>query len=190
MQIYELQVFMWALDIMERQHRGQHRRVSNDGYIHHCLRVSSAARQYQCQPEVVVAALLHDVIKDTNMTEAQLRRAFTGVGPERLTTAVVDLVVTVTKKKKGHSAASFYEAIANSTNASQLKMIDRTDNMLEMSRWAAGASAKDRAWMEAYFTRTREQMRVIVPVVKASNPPILAEYYASIIELGEALRVQ
>lgn len=71
-----------------RAHKGQTRR-SGEPYLSHPLEVANLLADMKLDTRTLVAALLHDVLEDTEVTAAELRENF---GPE-----VADLVEGVTK---------------------------------------------------------------------------------------------
>lgn len=73
-------------------HRRQKRKYTNEPYIKHPMAVSSIVGEFVPEIHVIQAALLHDVVEDTDVTEADLRELF----PQR----VVDLVMEVTDVSK------------------------------------------------------------------------------------------
>lgn len=77
-------------------HRGQ-RRKDGQAYISHPVRVARLLGAAGYGPEVVAAALLHDVVEDTPATLAEVRQAF---GPR-----VALLVAGVTEDPALHGAA-------------------------------------------------------------------------------------
>jgi GTP diphosphokinase / guanosine-3',5'-bis(diphosphate) 3'-diphosphatase len=61
----------------EQAHEGQ-KRKSGEAYFTHCVAVASILADMQLDAEVIAAALLHDVVEDTDVTLDQLRSEFGG----------------------------------------------------------------------------------------------------------------
>jgi guanosine-3',5'-bis(diphosphate) 3'-pyrophosphohydrolase len=80
-----------ALFYADTAHRaaGQVRKYTGRPYIEHPKAVAALATLTCATPEMVAAALLHDVVEDTGVTEADLREEFSP--------AVVDLVMELTE---------------------------------------------------------------------------------------------
>lgn len=56
-------------------HRGQKRRSGED-YVNHCIRVANICSQYTENETVIISALLHDTLEDTETTASQLEDLF------------------------------------------------------------------------------------------------------------------
>ena len=128
-----------AIEIACRVHAGQ---VDKAGapYILHPLRVMLAVRS----PEARMAAVLHDVVEDGEVTIEQLQA-------EGFPAAVVEAVEALTKRKeeketKGYEA--FIRRLAPNALARDVKLADLRDNS-DLSR-IAEPTEKDRARIEKY----------------------------------------
>jgi (p)ppGpp synthase/HD superfamily hydrolase len=108
-------------------HTGQ---VRDEGqpYILHPLRVAVHLRLHGCHdPTLLAAALLHDTLEDTPITEAELAARF---GPR-----VAALVWAATKPAlRRRRAAAAYLAVAGASEreADLIKLADRLDNLLTL----------------------------------------------------------
>jgi len=60
-------------DFADRAHGEQMRKYTPDRYIVHPVRVMELCREYTQDVEILSAALLHDVLEDTPVTQEQLR---------------------------------------------------------------------------------------------------------------------
>ncbi len=68
-----------ALAFAEKKHRGQTRKLSGSPYIHHPIIVSYLAAYYKKSKNIhllIVAAILHDVIEDTDATPEEIVKHF------------------------------------------------------------------------------------------------------------------
>jgi GTP pyrophosphokinase len=113
-----------AYTVAAAWHRGQQRR-SGDPYITHPVAVAVILAKLRMSPQVLCAALLHDVLEDTPCTLIALR---SDVGGE-----IADLVDKVTRLDKAH-----FESMAETVTATQsindspalmIKLADRLHNM-------------------------------------------------------------
>lgn len=59
-----------------QHHNGQFRKYSNIPYISHPLSVASLVARYTADEDVIIAAILHDVVEDTKMTLGQVFHMF------------------------------------------------------------------------------------------------------------------
>ena len=57
-----------ACHYAEQAHNNQKRKGTNTDYIEHPLAVAWIISQYTNNPDIIIAALLHDVVEDTNIT--------------------------------------------------------------------------------------------------------------------------
>lgn len=80
-----------ALAVSATAHRHQERKGSQVPYIIHPVHVAILLMRHDFPEEVIVAALLHDVVEDTTVTVEELARDF---GPE-----VARLVAAVSEQK-------------------------------------------------------------------------------------------
>ena len=70
--------FVEALAFATRAHRGQYRKGTGIPYVSHPLQVAGIALEHGADEDQAIAALLHDVIEDTDVTEAELAQRFGG----------------------------------------------------------------------------------------------------------------
>jgi (p)ppGpp synthase/HD superfamily hydrolase len=114
-----------AIWLALRAHRGQ-RYPSPEGepYVHHLFRVMLAVRGFRPQ----MAAVLHDILEDTQVTLDQLYAA-------RLPEDVVDAVVALTHRAE-QTYAQYIEQVAGNTLAREVKLADLADNLANNHRLA------------------------------------------------------
>ena len=91
-------------------------------YVNHAIGVALLAIECGARAEVVTAALLHDVLEDTDVRKATLDRMFT---PD-----IVGLVVAVTKGPEEDRAAFMDRVAQLQGEAKLLKCLDRYHNMI------------------------------------------------------------
>lgn len=65
-----------AIEFAARAHHGQYRKSSPIPYILHPLGVARLLIECGASPDVVIAAVLHDVVEDTSVTLDEVRAAF------------------------------------------------------------------------------------------------------------------
>ena len=110
-----------ALAIAEKAHAGQVDKTGH-AYITHPIRVAERVRQHDpaAVPGVIAAALLHDVLEDTDLTRADLISA--GIPAD-----VVDVVDAVTKRV-GEPAEEYFARVRSDSRAVAVKRADIEDN--------------------------------------------------------------
>lgn len=123
--------FFDALILATKAHQGQKRKLSNDPYVVHPIRVAQLIEKYY--PESInlsIAALLHDLLEDTFVTKEEILDQF---GEE-----VLQLVLDVTNDpqeitvftKKVYQAKKIKELYEKGRIESiVLKLCDRLDNL-------------------------------------------------------------
>jgi len=137
----EVAVVRRACDWASRAHAGQ-RRASGEPYVHHSLAVASILDDLGLDHEVLAAAILHDVVEDSDITLDDLRQEFGA--------RIAQLVDGVTKMKviqefRADAAANRQEhaqaeslrkmilAMAEDVRVVLIKLADRLHNMRTLS---------------------------------------------------------
>ncbi|MBI2993443.1 MAG: bifunctional GTP diphosphokinase/guanosine-3',5'-bis pyrophosphate 3'-pyrophosphohydrolase [Gammaproteobacteria bacterium] len=126
----EVEKVLRAYDFGAKAHEGQHR-VSGEPYIHHPLEVAQILAGMHMDHQTLIAAILHDVIEDTETAKLEIQRKF-GKG-------VADLVDGVSKltqiKFDSHAEAQAQNfrkmlmAMSNDIRVILVKLADRVHNM-------------------------------------------------------------
>jgi hypothetical protein len=145
----ELDQVAHAFDVADRWHEGQ-RRKSGDRYITHPLAVAEAAATLRLGCTMVCAALLHDVLEDTDCDPELLRAEF---GAE-----VADLV-------ERHMALSHGEEAPDDDQAITLQLLDRLHNMRTIEYLDAGQQ----------LSRSRQTLELLVPQARRLGLPVVAD---------------
>lgn len=65
-----------ALDFATKAHGEQKRKYTNDPYIVHPIEVADIVAEYLDREDAYIAALLHDVVEDTDVTLEDIQQAF------------------------------------------------------------------------------------------------------------------
>ena len=123
-------MIMRAFKLADQAHAGQ-KRKSGEDYIIHPVAVASILAKYRMDTETICAALLHDVIEDTDTTHEDVASMF---NPK-----VADLVEGVTKigkidyQSKEESQAEYIRkmvmAMSKDIRVILIKLVDRLHNM-------------------------------------------------------------
>ena len=115
-------------------HGGQLRKYTNDPYILHPLAVARMVKDAGGDENMVNAALLHDVLEDTNVTHSELRaflfRRFVAVDASDILNLVVELTDVFTKEDfpyLNRKARKTLEATRLSNVSDRAKQIKRMD---------------------------------------------------------------
>ncbi len=130
----ECSLISYALDFAKEMHKGQ-KRMSGEPYYKHPLEAANILLDYSLDSASICAALLHDVIEDTEFSEEEMRLKF---GDE-----ITNLIVGVTKlskikfrSKEEEQAENFrklFFSIAEDIRVIFIKLADRLHNMRTLS---------------------------------------------------------
>jgi GTP pyrophosphokinase len=158
----EIRLILRAAAFAAQAHAKQLRKTGDQPYINHLLRVAQSAADAGLPEEAIAAALLHDVIEDTEVTVEELARAF----PER----VVSLVKLLTEwwsddasqEVKARERPKYYRAILTDPEAVEIKLLDRADNLLDMVR----SLPQVQRWATKYLARTEPELAEIYAASK------------------------
>lgn len=129
-------------DYADKAHGKQQRKYTPDRYIVHPVRVMELCRRQAAGLPVLAAALLHDVLEDTPVTEESLQKFLQSVMKEAEAAETLRLVVELTdvytrqrhprwnrKKRKAKEAARIQKT---SADAQTVKYADIIDNCREI----------------------------------------------------------
>jgi len=124
-----------ALDFTTQKHEGQMRKNGIDPYVKHPIEVARILLKINAPYPLVAAALLHDVLEDTETSKEEMSKNFDA--------EVTKLVDGVTKLKKykfksieeeeAENFRKFYLAMADDTDVVVIKLADRLHNMQTIS---------------------------------------------------------
>lgn len=165
-----------AKGIATKQHEGVNRKFGGGAYIEHPTRVSAKLQSLGARPELVAAALLHDVVEDTDM---DLEGLTTHVGPD-----VAKLVNEVTNRKieglkRAEQKQKDREHLATiSQEGRRLKLADRIDNLRDLHHPDVPAD-----WKAKYITESE----LLLNALKGTDPGMEMELMNRITELKGAL---
>lgn len=116
--------------LAKRAHSGQFR-SSGEPYITHPLSVAIILAQYYMESDVIIAALLHDVIEDTPVTKAEIAEQFS-LEIAELVDGVSKLTQIKFSSKEEAKAENFQKMVLAMTKDIRvivIKLVDRLHNM-------------------------------------------------------------
>jgi (p)ppGpp synthase/HD superfamily hydrolase len=67
-----------AYELLLNKHAGQRQKVNGHPYVEHPILVASDVSRAGFEPEMVAAALLHDIVEDSDVTVEEVRERFGG----------------------------------------------------------------------------------------------------------------
>ncbi len=115
----------------EIKHKGQLRKFTEEPYFAHPLGVAVAISNITHKEHIIKAALMHDLIEDTDTTYYDIKRLFGG----KTAKLVGELTMDKTKKDAYGGKKLYLTFLINrmSNDAFTLKLSDRLDNVRYMS---------------------------------------------------------
>jgi GTP pyrophosphokinase len=130
----ENEMLLRAYHFAEKAHEGQKRASGEPYFIHPCA-VAEILVDLGLDAPTIAAALMHDIIEDTPVTEAQIRQEF---GEEILTlvSGVTKLDKIVFKSREEEEAENFrkiFFAMAKDIRVIIIKLADRLHNMRSLN---------------------------------------------------------
>lgn len=126
----DIELITRAYNFASNAHRGQ-KRVSGDSFIDHPLGVAYIMAELELDIISIAAALLHDVVEDTDVSSEDIRKEF-GNEIARLVDGVTKLTRLKFKSKEEHQAESLrkmFLAMAEDIRVILIKLADRLHNM-------------------------------------------------------------
>ena len=185
---------MRAAAVAAAAHAGQTRQHSKTPYINHPIRVAAKAAEIGLATEVIVAALLHDVVEDTDTTMEEF--GYYDFPPRALV-----LVALLTKPDpKKPAPPEYYERIRGDPEAAVLKVLDRLDNLMDMhalliqpETYLHGRLPNICKWAQRYAEKSETYVTPLLETPLVT--PFVAELYRSVLgsvveraRLGRQLR--
>ncbi|MGN8158949.1 RelA/SpoT family protein [Salinisphaera sp. RV14] len=146
-----------AYEYGERQHRGQFRKTG-EPYIYHPLAVARILANMRLDATTLMAAILHDVIEDTDAARDEVAQRF-GAEVAALVDGVSKLDKAQFRSREQATAESFRKlmlAMTHDIRVILVKLADRLHNM----RTLGGMSPKKRALI------ARETLDIYAPIAR------------------------
>ncbi|PRY95319.1 guanosine-3',5'-bis(diphosphate) 3'-pyrophosphohydrolase [Hasllibacter halocynthiae] len=152
-----------------RRHAGQRAPLSGDPYVNHVIEVARRVAAAGADEALVAAAILHDVVEDTDATLRDVEERF---GP-----AIAGIVAEVTDpsglSEDRRRARQVEHAPRLSDAAKRLKLADKTANLLEVVRHG-GDGARGAAYVE-WGAAVGEGLRGVDPALEERFDEALAQ---------------
>jgi (p)ppGpp synthase/HD superfamily hydrolase len=141
-----------AIEFAARAHHGQFRKASPLPYLLHPLNVARILIECGATGDVVLAAVLHDVVEDTPVTLAQVREAF-GDEVARLVNAMSEPNRKDTWENRKRGTLELLETAPQ--DVLLIELADKLDNIRAV--WHDLAREGEGVWSR--FNRGREQQQ-------------------------------
>jgi (p)ppGpp synthase/HD superfamily hydrolase len=175
-----IRAVMAAADLAARWHAEQRRKgAAAEPYINHLLEVAHLVAEATegRDPDLVIAALLHDAIEDSGIAAAEIAGHF-GADVAALVEAVTD---DKSLPKAARKALQIEHAATASPRAKVLKLADKTSNLRAMAasppaNWGVERKREYVAWA-----------RAVVEGVRGTNAGLEAAFDAAAEEADRAV---
>jgi guanosine-3',5'-bis(diphosphate) 3'-pyrophosphohydrolase len=153
-----------AEDFARTKHLGQKRKLSNDPYIVHPIRVAKIVSEFSDNPVLLMAALLHDTIEDTQTTYEDIKANFSD--------EVADMVMALTndpeeKERMGKKEYLTKKMSLMDSDTLLVKLADRLDNVRDLND-------SDLPWSRNYAVQTEY-------ILDHLQPPVLNGFHKMLI---------
>lgn len=126
--------FEVAFSFCTKAHTGQYRRYSNQPYWVHPLEVANLVWQHTNDKTLTVAALLHDVIEDTTVSEDDICEHFGNTVAKLVAELSTDSSLKGTIPRSERKARAMQQVLAASPEAQIIKRADIISNCRGVSR--------------------------------------------------------
>lgn len=175
----ELAAVMQAAEFAARVHAGQRRKGGRVPYVNHVIEVGRLVAEDGRGAQAVIAALLHDVVEDSDVRLSEIEVRF-GKGVARLVDALTDRPEWEALARP-HRKALQAEHIAHApAEAKAIKIADQTSNVRDVLRLPGGWPPSEAA---AYVAGTGQ----VVAVCRSAAPDLAAIYDHAVANALEAL---
>lgn len=165
------------------KHAGQKRKYTNTEYISHCINVSGILQRFvSATPtayyfdnstgsynDTLCAALLHDVLEDTDATEFELVTKF-GSNVATLVSSVTNCPIGYGNRAT-RNAINIQRLIAATPQAQYIKCADIIDNVKDLKKVV---SLDDREFYNLYINEKRMLLTELGKNERIANTPLYA----------------
>lgn len=168
-----LTVFFEALCLAADRHKYQRRSGFDQlPYLNHLIKVTDAIIRIggEEDPDIILAALLHDIIEDTEMTEEELSRRFNG----RTARIVRELSDDMNLPRPVRKRLQVEKAPDLSPEARKIRIADKASNIRDILDFPVDWPLEKKQY---YVTNAVE----VVDRIRGANPP-LEKWFDEVVE--------
>ncbi|WP_235937781.1 HD domain-containing protein [Pseudoroseicyclus tamaricis] len=170
----DLAVFARAADLAARAHVGQRRKGGDVPYVGHVLEVAMLVAEAGGSAEEVTAAVLHDVVEDSDITLDALAE---GYGPEvaRLVEGCTDDPAWADLPRPERKSRQAAHLPGEPEGVKRIKLADQTSNVRDISRLPE-------AWPPSDAAEYLEGAERVVAACRGASPALEAAFDAAVAE--------
>jgi (p)ppGpp synthase/HD superfamily hydrolase len=143
-----------ALAFATLAHHGQKRKYSGQPYIVHPIEVAEIVRTVEHDDEMLAAALLHDVVEDTDVTIEAIKSEF-GEGVADLVDDLTDVSEPRDGNRKVRKAMDREHSARTSARAQTIKLADLISNSSDIT-------ANDPSFAKVYLAEKALLLEVLI----------------------------
>jgi len=163
----ENQTILSAARYAAEKHAGQKRKgAAGEPYVNHVIEVAHLVSTATDDVNVIVAALLHDVIEDTDVTAEEMSKHF----GHDVTALVIEMTDDKSLPKKERKRLQVEHAPTMSVRAQTIKLADKISNL--QSILSSPPANWDYERKRQYF----EWGKQVVDALSSPNPFLKAEF--------------
>lgn len=149
-----------AYTFAQKAHEGQTRKFTGEPYFKHPKGVARSIEHLTRDEDMIIAALLHDVVEDCNVTILEIQEKF----GKQVADYVTALTSNRTALKLSESKAKYLinKMSVMSVEELILKLADRADNIRYADKDCK--TLKHKQFVRKYYNETREIIDAIYPI--------------------------
>lgn len=155
-------IYLAAIDVAKRAHKDQRRKYTNEPYIVHPFAVAGLVASVTEDDDMVIAAILHDVVEDSPIEIKTIRGIF-GVRIAQMVDDLTDVSRPTDGNRAKRKELDFEHTAKASAEAKTVKLADLIDNT--KSIWAF-----DKNFARKYM----HEKRRLLEVLQEGNPFLYA----------------
>lgn len=170
-------MYLAAIDVIKRANEGQKRKYTNEPYISHPFAVAGLVAAVTTDDDMIVAALLHDVVEDTTVTLETINGIFGG-RIAQMVSDLTDVSVLSDGNRAERKKIDRKHTAKASMSAKTIKLADLIDNTKTIT-------AYDKKFAKVYMA----EKRLLLKVLKEGNirlfkiaSDLVENFYATEIE--------
>lgn len=171
----ELPNVVKAIEFAKEAHGSQKRKYTGDPYIVHPIEVATTLANRGFGEEVIIAAILHDVVEDTPVSNAEISKVFGGKVAS-LVAMVTDVSMGAIGNRAARKEMDRQHLAGASSEGKSIKLADLISNSQSILQ-------HDRNFAKTYMREKAALLQVLKggdPVLYRQASEIVDRYYAEV----------
>lgn len=167
------QNYLGAMGFAQAAHIKQKRKYTGEPYFYHCREVADIIINFTCDYETAAAAILHDILEDTFITQEELNRYF-GDDITKMVVEVTDISKPEDGNRKARKAIDLEHLRNCSDNAANIKYADLISNTKSIVKY-------DLNFAMVYLPEKRKAMQAL----SGKGDRVLREHTYKVLQKAE-----